>query len=483
MLGVELPESRVALGSALAALAFAGAAAGVILANRTLALAVPVLLAGAFASTRFPAIPIGMAVAVSGLIGTITVNLSALPPQGAADVLLMCLLIGVLGSYLIGGRRREISIWPGIAAFVLFVAVTAVSMLLSKNVSLGYDSFKQQGWYMVVVATIAFAPWSKLTFERIAKAMLLAGLLVAGFSALRYATGSTAAETAAARSITNVPFSTSLRFFGTFLSAQELGAWCAVMMPFSAALALSWRGRWRWLAAALLTLCLIDLLASDVRTAAAAGVGGVVLAVALFAGSRAFPSGQRVATGLIATATIAVAGIGAFVITDAGKSTNESTSSLQALLHPNSDPSYQIRKQRWDAAWEDVTNQPFGHGLGTTGSVAFQNGELPIGPTPLDSSYLKVGIEQGLVLMILFIAVLLLMLGSLCRYAVISSDRQRATLAIGAAATLASMMVLFYGSLYASQPSVVISGWLIVGLGAAGFTTFAPRGGEARRRR
>lgn len=474
----------MALGSALAALAFAGAAAGIILANRTLALAVPVLFAGAFACSKAPAIPIALAVLFSGMIGTIVANFSALPTQGSADVLLLCLTLAVIGSYLIGRRQRELHIWPGLAGFTFFGAITAVSIVLSKNVSLGYSSFRQQGWYMLAVTVIAFAPWSKLTFQRIAKAIVVAGLVVAGFSAFRYATGSTAAETAAARSITSVPYSTPLRFFGTFLSAQELGAWCAVMMPFCTALALTWRGRWRWAAVALLILSVVDLLASDVRTAVAAGVGGVLLAMVLFVLARAFPSGQRAATGLISIVAVIVVGVGAIAVTGAAKSSNESTSSLQALLHPNSDPNYQIRKQRWDAAWKDVTDEPFGHGLGTTGTIASQHGLLPIGPTPLDSSYLKVGIEQGLVLMILFIAVLVLLVLSLCRYAVVALERQQATFAIGAAGTLAAMMVLFYGSLYASQPSVVVTGWLIVGLGAAGFTTFAPRRtGETRQPR
>jgi O-antigen ligase len=462
----------------LGVLILAGLAAGIVLANGTLALAVPVLLLGALLAMKRPPVAIGLTIAVSGMFGTITANLGSLPTQGSADVLLICLWIGVIGLYAIGNRRRAIRLWPGLLGVTVFVAISAVSMLLSTDVGVTFDSFRQLHWYMLIVPLVAFAPWPALTFERVAKGVVLGSLIIAAFSAFRYATGSSASEIAAARTVSTLPSSTELRFFGSFLSAQELGAWCAVVIPFATALALAWRGGWRWSAAALTALCAVDMLASHIRTGVAAGVLGLAVVLLLFIVARAFPSGRRVATGLIATAVVVVVGAGAIALTGAAKSTNESTSSISALLHPNEDRNYEIRKERWDVAWSSVTDEPFGHGLGTTGIVAQRHGALPIGPTPLDSSYLKVGIEQGIVGMVLYIAVLVILLASLCRYALTTLDRQRATFAIGAAGTLATMMILFYGSLYAEQPSVVVSGWMIVGLGCAGFTTSMRRTGR-----
>jgi hypothetical protein len=165
---------------------------------------------------------------------------------------------------------------------------------------------------------------------------------------------------------------------------------------------------------------------------------------------------------------LAIAGAGYAVVVSKSP---ETVDRLGALFDPGDDPSFQIRQERWSRAWDEVTEEPLGHGLGTTGAVAGRDGNFPVGPIPLDSSYLKVGIEQGLPVMIFYCFALLALALSLAYRATTTADPWHAALAMGATGTLAAMLVLFYGSLYSELPAVVIPGWIIVGLGAAAFTT------------
>jgi hypothetical protein len=92
----------------------------------------------------------------------------------------------------------------------------------------------------------------------------------------------------------------------------------------------------------------------------------------------------------------------------------------------------------------------------------------------VDSSYLVVGLQQGLMIMLLYVFALVALLIALARRTSLIMDTNRAFLAIGASGTLAAMLVLFYAGNY-SEGAQISAAWLIVGLGVAQVTVRGPR--------
>lgn len=469
--GVALPAAIAALGGALALLIVVGVGLAIVFSSPILVFAIPFLLVGTLVFARFPAVPVVGAVLITAIVGTTTSYLAVIPSVRLAEVTLLCLWLGTIGVFLTnrGGVRSHPL--PGTALIALFI-LTGVGWLGLNSNSAGFESFRLSTLFLISVPVLSIAPWSLDTLRTMARGIVAVIALVAGYCALRYAIGSSADEIANARATQpGLPFSEELRFFGSFQSAQELSGWCAVVLPFVLALAIYLRRGWRLLAVAAVGLCALALLASDVRTGVAAAAAGIGVTLTLFALARAYPSGKRVLTTGLLTLGLLVAGVGGYLVTVA--SSPESSARFEGLLDPGDDPGFEIRQQRWDAAWDEVIDEPLGHGLGTTGAAAFRRSDvLPVGPNPLDSSYLKVGIEQGPIVMVLFVLILLVALAGLA-FRTISTDSQlRATLGIAAGGTLTSMIVLFYGSLYSELPSVVVAGWLIVGLGTTALSVF-----------
>jgi O-Antigen ligase len=479
--GVGLPRASALLPLGLGIAAAAGVVAAILAASPLLALAVPFLAAGAFVAGRFPALAVTGAVFVVSIIGTITTYASSIPPQGLTDVILICLWIAVLWNLLTRGREHRVVLWPGLMFPIAYVVLTLVAVLLADRVDDGFESFRLSAWYVLAVPLLAFAPWGDETFRRIARGIVIVAVVVGAFCLFRYAGGSTESETVAARAAQpSLPFSTPLRFFGSMLSAQELAGWAAVLLPFALSMLLLWRRWWRLAAFAAVGLLAFALLASDVRTGVAAAAAGMAVSAALFLIARAFPSGVRLGTGLVTIVAVLAVGTVGYVTTVA--SSPETIERFEGLLDPGDDRNFQVRQERWEAAWDEILEEPLGHGLGTTGAVAQRGDVLPVGPSVLDSSYLKVGIEQGLAVMIFYAASMLILMLSLAYRAITTPQPWHASLAIGAVGTLTAMTVLFYGSLYAELPAVVVPGWVIVGLGAAAFTTY-PVGNRQRRTR
>jgi O-Antigen ligase len=473
--GVQIPRASALLPLGLGVASAAGVVAAILGASPLLALAAPFLAAGAFVVSRVPALAVTGAVFVASIIGTITAYAASIPPQGLIDVILICLWLAVIWGILTRGREHRIVLWPGLMLPIAYVFLTLGAVVLADRVDDGFESFRLSAWYVLAVPLLAFAPWRDETFRRIARGIVIVAVVVGAFCLLRYAGGSSESETLAARAAQpSVQFSTPLRFFGTMLSAQELAGWAAVILPFTLSMLLLWRRWWRLAAFAAVGLCAFALLAADVRTGVAAAAAGMAVSLALFLLARAFPSGVRLSTGLVTLAAVLAVGTVGYVTTVANSPAT--IERFEGLLDPGDDPNFQVRQERWEAAWDEIRAEPLGHGLGTTGAVAQRSDVLPVGPPILDSSYLKVGIEQGLAVMIFYAASMLILMLTLGYRAITTPHPWHASLAMGAAGTLAAMMVLFYASLYAELPAVVVPGWVIVGLGAAAFTTYPARG-------
>jgi hypothetical protein len=428
-------------------------------------IAVPAALLGAMLCLAKPAATVSLVVFLTGFVGTIIAH-TGIPAESLAQALLVCIWIAVISLHFTGRARGQLWFWPGLALPALYLLVTAASILAAGNPAAAFDGFKIGAWYMAAFLLVAIAPWPSETFTRIVRGVVGVALAVGVYAVFRKVAGPSADELALARGATGVRASEPIRFFGSFLGPQQLAAWGAAAVPFFLGLALHWKGRWRGVAFATAGLCMFAVIASDIRTGMVGALVGVVFVLLLYQLSQSF-RGPRLAVGLAAAlAVIAVAGAGYFA-TLAENSSSETR--LESLLTPGDDFAYQQRKARWEDAIQDINQKPLGHGLGTVGSALIEHPENLAGPVNLDSSYLKVGLEQGYPILILFVVSLLALLGGIARRAIATRDAWRAAVGIAACGTLASQIVLYYGSTYIEGIPALFA-WLLIGMGAAPFT-------------
>jgi hypothetical protein len=427
-------------------------------------------VAAAVVAARRPVVVTLSVFALSGLVGTLTA-FTPIPVSGLIDILLLGLWLGVVATYLTGRAERRAWLWPALIAPGLYLGITAFEVLLTHPVSLGLHAFRAASWYMAAFLLVALAPWSERTHARIARGIVLIGVLVGAYCTYRWIVGPSAKETVAAKAAQpGIPPAVQARFFGSFLSANQLAGWTAAMIPFCLAVAISWRDRWRIVAAAAIPLLAIPMLGSTIRTGALAVAAGVVVVLLLAILLRR--ARGRIAAALVALLAVAILGAGAYDLTVGGS--GEQSTRFANILSPEHDLAFTLRQERWSQAWDDIQENPWGHGLGTSGGAAARNPTGPVITPYIDSSYLVVGLQQGLMIMLLYVFALVALLVALARRASLITDPGRTFLAIGACGTLVAMLVLFYAGIY-SEGAYIAGAWLIVGLGVAQVTVRNPR--------
>lgn len=453
-------SALLALTAALAAIAIPR--------SPELALALPALAAAAAILARVPALGIVLLLLVSGAHGSLVAFLG-FPTTSSVNLVLAALWLALLWIYLLGERQRALRVWPGVALVVAYLGLTVVHILLV-NTSQGFTAFANSGWYMLAFLLVAYAPWDAHTYSRLAKAAVLLALLVGAYATYRYIVGPAAEElnTPGVQASYNY-VGGQLKLIGSFLSGYALGVWTAIVIPFCVAAAVALPGRWRVLSTGAACLCMIALIGSQLRIALAAVVVGALLVVTLCQLARSFPGLQFGRTG-IALIGAGLIGVGAFVVT--GGSNDPARHSYSTLLNPTlDDPSIENRVYKWEAAFADLENKPFGYGVGNASARTLESNEFisNVGQFSIDSGYLKVALEQGLLMMAFFSVALLTLMVGLARRAVRTTDLRRAWRAIGACGTLVSLMILMLaGAVQDGLPA--LTAWVLIGLGAAGFS-------------
>jgi len=150
-----------------------------------------------------------------------------------------------------------------------------------------------------------------------------------------------------------------------------------------------------------------------------------------------------------------------------------------AIFNPGRDPTWQQRQWNWDSVTREVPKKPLGHGLGTAGSVAAGTGYQNVNPAAvdLDNSYLEVAYQQGLLVMALLGAALVLLLIELIRGGITSTDPESAGLGIASAGVLFAIAIEGYGTpAFGFFPALVA--WLMIGLGLSQFMRGPKLGGN-----
>lgn len=424
---------------------------------------IPGAIAGLLFGSRFPIASIVTLFAMTGAIGT-TLAFTPIPPAPAADLLLLGLWIGVAGRYVAGGWRGRLWLWPGVLAPGLYIAMSFLLIPLADPPSIGIEAIRNSVWYMLALVLLVVAPWNDEALGRLEKGLVAVTAIIGAYCAYRYFGTESFKETVEARrSQPNVPASQPLRFFGSQPSAQQLASFFATTAPFALALGLSWSGRWRVVALAAVAFGLIAILASDIRTGIAAVAGGIAVVILLFLISGAFR--RRVHVGLVVLVGVVAMGAGGYSVTVA--TSDQQADRFENLLNPGEDYAFSVRERRWAEAIDEIEAEPLGYGLGTQGSVAYTMRDTgPVGPQNIDSSYLKIGIEQGVIGLALFAFGLLALLFGLIRRGVTDLSPKYAAAAIGAAGSLVAYALSMYGSTYV-ESLTALSAWIIIGAGVA----------------
>jgi hypothetical protein len=437
------------------------------------ALLVPAIAVAGVVATRFP---VACVVAVFFLAGTYNVLLAYLDisPHNIADLVLAGLWAGGLAVYAFKRVDRPRVIWAGVLAAAGYCVLTALSALVADNQQQAITSLRTTVWHMMAFLLVAYAPWPEGSRMRIARGFVLVAVLVGAYTVLRMVIGPGRAELELARlgsdasagkeagAINTVGDQT--RAFGPFQTRHELGAWVAMTIPFCAALALAFTGRWRILAIVAIALSAIGLFGADLRIGLAATVVGVAAVLALHGTARAFP-GLRLGATLAALAVGLAVGTGALLVTTGGDSAR--IQRYAVILEPSSDQSFAARTWKWDRALATIREHPFGSGVGSANPVT-------LGSSPyitnidvyIDNTYLMVAFEQGMAVLVLFAAALLMLLTGMARYTRNAPTREHAALAIGGTGVLCAFLVLLYTGPYTVWLPGLVA-WMLVGLGVA----------------
>jgi hypothetical protein len=386
------------------------------------------------------------------------------PAAPYIDMLLAALWLALLWRLAIGASRGKVFAPLGVVLLVAYVFVTAAQVFTAPSVATGLNAFHITGWYILVVALVAFSGWSQDTYRRLAKGMVAIAVAIGGYAVLRMIIGPALSEARLAAAIPNNFFvNGKLGLFGSFDGRHHLAGWCGVAIPFAALLAVEWRGRWRMLAIAAGVLCAIALFRTEVR----AGFVGALIGISAL-GLRSYArstSGLRLGTVLLAVSVVLAFGSAAFVLgvphdpLDQGR--------YPALLHPGSDESYRTRTKTWSAVITDLEHHPFGHGLGTAGPIQQKSGrEVTLGSQPIDNSYLETAYQQGIWVAVLLLIAIIVLVAGLVHRALVLDDPERAGLALASVAALASWAFIISTGDYIDGPLGLFA-WIAAGMGTA----------------
>jgi hypothetical protein len=424
-------------------------------------LAVPAIAVSALVARRWPAGSLLVVATFSASYGSLQAYWN-FPVEKATALVLAGLWVASLAGLLFRGSR---AVRPSLAmaVFGTYLLITALQVPLAANRHVAGLGFKDGAWFMLTVLLIAYAGWDRATHERIARAIVAVAAAAGLYALYRVVRGPSFPEyKQMAGTIFNFA-NGKLKPGGSFGSAQNMGTWMSAVVPFTFASILTFRGGWRLVAAGATALCVFAAIESQMRAGLVGIVIGLVVVLVLYQTSRGVPSRSRLGTTLVA-AFVGIALITAGLTLTSGPSTH----SYRALLNPTADPSFKARQYKWTQALRDLDTHPFGYGVGTASFAGQTAGGLyfQAGDTNVDNGFLKIALEQGLVIMGVLVIGLLAIQLALIRGSVRQRDRVSAGIVFGAAGTLASFLIVMVAE-DATYSLRSMAAWLITGLGMA----------------
>lgn len=428
-----------------------------------LATGAPLVLVVAVVANRRPVLVVGLLAVVAGAYGTITAY-AGISPRTLVDVLLLGLILAVGWSHVFA-RRRPDAVVPDLGVVLLgaYCAATFLAVVLSAAPAVAIQSFRTTAWPIALCLVLAMGRFGLETRRRMASVALIVAGVAGAYAAYRFFAGPSAKELALALAPGNPNvIDGRLRTVGSFPTRGELSGFCAALLPFCVAFTLHGTVARRCIAFAASAATGFGVFAGDSRAGALAAAAGILVTLAAFASARAFP-GPRLGTTAVAFALVAVLGVGGFSLALGDK---PGTTTRYTRFYSTDDVSFVQRRYRYDSLIGDVNRHPLGEGLGHAAPAGSTTGGFNVDVFSVDNSLLKIALEQGLLVMVIFAAGVLCVGGRLVRGLVRSADAEHAIVGVGAIGTLAAFCVLLPLGLYV-QTVLVLAVWLVIGLGLA----------------
>jgi hypothetical protein len=448
-----------------------------VIADQTLALGLPGLLIATWVVWKRPAFGTLVVLAITGTFGSLSAYLT-FPYYRTMTLTLVALLGAAVIRLLIARRRGTLELPLSVIAILGYLLISLAQLVLAGDRQTALHGFELAPWAMCAMLAVAYSQWSRETHERILRGLLLIAVGVGGYAVLRLVIGPSTVERELAESggaLAAYNFADGhLKLLGSFPNGADLAHWTGLMLPFCTSAALGLRGRARRLAIVAVPVLAVALLGAQNRASGLAALVAALLVVVLHIGARAFV-GLRLEYALIAVLTLLIVGGGAYVAAGGASSQANSGHSYASLLAgPSQDASLAGHEYKWNQAFRDLAGHPFGYGLGTANPGFNPPSVAPVPPSSInqitnfvvDNGYLKVALEQGFAIMVLFVLGLVLLAGTFVRGGLRLRDPMRATIVIGSLGVLVSLLLMEMGAA-AADGIPAIAGWIVMGLGLA----------------
>ena len=382
----------------------------------------------------------------------------------AVDLVLFAAVVGLVAS---DRLRTPRALWAGagrgarcvIVLLSAWLVVSVVQIPQSGDLHQGLAGFRLFHLYALVALAAAIAFAASGATLRNARALLVIGLAVALYAAVRVVTGPAFEERELALGAGEyAAYGSSLKGVGSFSGAPGLTSFLTPIATFGLVAGYLEPGlrRLAWPAAA---LALVGLGGTYTRAPLVAVGVGLALALGVTITAAGVRRRRKLAAVGLALAVLAAMYGG---LEAAGTSSDVLRGRAHRVFQPWADNSVQARMHLWEKTAGGLPDHPLGRGLGTVGRAHPRGAGVQM---TTDNSVLKVAVDQGIPVAVLFL------LGTLGAIGVLvarlrSLEGERRAVGIAAVAGFASFFVLATTGEFVEQPGKVVA-WGLLGMAAA----------------
>jgi len=424
---------------------------------------------------RSPALALGAAVllfefegSVKILLGLDGVQLPGGNRAAGAAALDVALFVGLAGVLLSDRLRAPRALWTSatraeriaIATIGAWLVLSLLQIAQGGDISRGLHGFRLFQWYTLVAVAALTVFWYPRLRPMALRGVLVIGLLVSLYAALRVVIGPSDSERLFATAVKTVTiYGDTLRAVGSFSSAIGLSSFLTSLAVFTLVLGLL-QPRLRVLSWTVAGLALVGLIGSYSRTSLFGVALGLVFALLLVFVASDLSTRRKLASVGMVVALLAATYGGLWV---ASRSSPALRERAQGVRDPLADSSVKLRIEAWKTVLERVPDRPFGMGVGWVGAASAGDGNAV---RTTDNSFLKVLVDQGVLGLLLFAGGMLAAVAGLARRLRATAPAGLRPVGIAALAGFVAFLGISFAGETVEQPGKVLA-WGLLGMTAA----------------